>query len=43
MDEKFEVRSQSQTVGSIHLGQYNSSTGEMITVGPGFITVNIFC
>ena len=40
MNSSFEIKSQSQTVGKIHLGVYNNNTGEMITVGPGFITVS---
>ncbi|KAK7114553.1 WD repeat-containing protein 97-like isoform X2 [Littorina saxatilis] len=38
MSELFEIISQAQAVGGIHLGVYNNNTGEMITVGPGFIT-----
>ena len=41
MNELFEIKSQSQTVGRIYIGTYNNNTGEMITVGPGFITVSI--
>ena len=39
MDKGFIVKSQSEALGKILLGAYNHNTGELITIGPHFITV----
>ncbi|XP_005105308.1 WD repeat-containing protein 97 isoform X2 [Aplysia californica] len=38
LSRTFVIRSQSKAVGRILLGTYNHNTGELITVGPHFIT-----
>merc|ERR1719239_1458350 len=38
MNRSFIIKSQSKAVGPIQLGAYNQNTGELITVGPYFIT-----
>ncbi|GFN75135.1 WD repeat-containing protein kiaa1875-like isoform x3 [Plakobranchus ocellatus] len=38
MSREFVIGSQSKAVGKILMGTYNNNTGELITVGPNFIT-----
>ncbi|KAK3741975.1 hypothetical protein RRG08_024721 [Elysia crispata] len=38
MSREFVIGSQSKAVGKILMGMYNNNTGELITVGPNFIT-----
>ena len=40
MSREFVIGSQSKAVGKILMGMYNNNTGELITVGPNFITVS---
>ena len=41
MDHNFEVSSTSEAPGPIVSAVYNESIGEIVTVGPGYITVSL--